>query len=227
VSAGSGTSAVPGVARGRSGLAAWVVPGLRAIVALIAGFAITFTSGHSAAFGLVVFGLFALVQGAIIAAGAFGDRTERRSRGLFALQGVLTVIAGVAALVLPEGGVHYLVWVVSAWAIVTGALELVSGIRDRGRVGAARDWMFLGGLTLILAIAFLIVPPDYNQALGGIEQVKGQLTASVVLDGIFGAWAIVAGVLLGIAAASARSPLPATGPMTGPMSGPMSGKAAS
>lgn len=206
MSAGSGTSAVPAAATGRSGLAAWVVPALRAAVALIVGCAITFTPAHSAAFGLVAFGLFAVVEGAVVVAGAVGDRTERRSRGLFVLQGALTVVAGVAALVLPEGGVHYFVWVVSAWAVVTGALELVSGIRARGRVAAARDWMVLGGLTLVLAIAFLVVPPDYTQTLGGIEQVKGQLTASVVLVGMFGAWAIVAGVLLGIAAVSARSP---------------------
>jgi uncharacterized membrane protein HdeD (DUF308 family) len=208
VSAGSGASAVPAPATGSAGLAAWVAPALRAIVALVVGFAITFTPAHSAAFGLVAFGLFAVVEGAIVVAGAAGDRTERRSRGLFVLQGVLTVVAGVAALVLPEGGVHYFVWVVSVWAVVTGALELVSGIRARGRVAAARDWMILGGLTLILAIAFLVVPPDYTQTLGGIEQVKGQLTASVVLVGMFGAWAIVAGVLLGIAAVSARSPRP-------------------
>lgn len=206
MSAGSGTSASSAVATDRLRLAPWVVPGLRAVVALAVGFAITFTPAHSATFGLVAFGLFAVAGGAVVAAGAFGDRAERRSRGLFALQGILTVVAGVAALVLPEGGVRYLVWVVSAWAIVTGALELVSGIRARGRAGAARDWMIIGGLTLILAIAFLIVPPDYTQSLGGIERVTGHLTASVVLVGMFGAWAIVAGVLLGIAAVSARSP---------------------
>jgi len=183
-----------------------VVPALRAVVALIIGFAITFTPAHSAQFGLVAFGIFAVIEGAILGAGAFGDRTERHSRGLFVVQGVLTVIAGIAALVLPEGGVHYYVWVVSAWAIVTGALELVSGIRARGRTGAARDWMILGTLTLILAIAFLVVPPDYNQPLGGLEQIRGELTASVVLVGMFGAWAIVAGVLLGIAAVSTRAP---------------------
>jgi uncharacterized membrane protein HdeD (DUF308 family) len=72
------------------------------------------------------------------------------------------------------------------------------------RAAAARDWMIVGALTLLLAIAFLVVPPDYSQALGGIEQIKGQLTASVVLVGIFNVWAIVAGVLLGIAAVSAR-----------------------
>jgi uncharacterized membrane protein HdeD (DUF308 family) len=209
VSAGSGASAAPAVAAGRQGLAAWVVPALRALAALAVGFAITFTSAHSAAFGLVAFGIFAVVEGAIITAGAFGGRAEPRSRGLFVLQGALTLVAGVAALVLPEGGVHYFVWVVSAWAVVTGALELVSGIRARGRVAAARDWMILGGLTLLLAIAFLVVPPDYSQTLGGIEQVKGQVTASVVLVGMYGAWAIVAGVLLGIGAVSARGPRPA------------------
>jgi uncharacterized membrane protein HdeD (DUF308 family) len=182
------------------------VPALRAVVALTVGFAITFTPAHSAAFGLVAFGLFAVVEGAVVAAGAFGDRSERRSRGLFAIQGAVTVAAGVAALALPEGGVRYLVWVVSAWAIVTGALELVSGIRARSGVGVARDWIIVGGLTLILAIGFLVVPPDYTQSLGGIERVAGHLTASVVLVGMFGAWAIVAGVLLGIAAVSARTP---------------------
>ncbi len=192
----------------QAGPAAWVVPALRAIVALIVGFAITFTPAHSATFGLIAFGLFAVVEGAIVGAGAFGDRTERRSRGLFIVQGILTVIAGIAALVLPEGGVHYFVWVVSAWAVVTGALELVSGIRARGRIVSARDWMIVGALTLILAVAFLVVPPDYSQTLGGIEQIKGELTASVVLVGMFGAWAIVAGVLLGIAAVSARTPRP-------------------
>ncbi len=206
MSAGSGASAGTAVTTASAGLAAWVVPALRAIVALIVGFAITFTPAHSATFGLVAFGLFAVVEGAIVGAGALGDRSERRSRGLFVVQGILTVIAGIAALVLPEGGVHYFVWVVSAWAVVTGALELVSGIRARGRVGSGRDWMILGGLTLVLAIGFLVVPPDYSQTLGGIEQIKGELTASVVLVGMFGAWAIVAGVLLGIAAVSARPP---------------------
>ncbi|CAN5472453.1 hypothetical protein BH10ACT6_BH10ACT6_12430 [soil metagenome] len=183
---------------------AWVVPALRAVAALAVGFAITFTPAHSASFGLIAFGLYAVVAGAILLAGSLGRRGDRPSRGLFLTQGVVTVLAGVAALALLEGGVHYFVFVVSSWAIVTGALELVSGIRARTRLPAARDWLILGGLTLILAIGFLVVPPDFSQTLGGIEQVKGQLTASVVLVGMFGAWAVVAGVLLSIAAVSTR-----------------------
>jgi uncharacterized membrane protein HdeD (DUF308 family) len=186
-------------------VSSWVVPALRAVVAIAVGFTITFTAAHSATFGLVAFGLFGVVAGAVLLAGSLGSRSDLASRGLFLTHGAVTVLAGIAALVLPAGGVHYFVFVVSAWAIVSGALELVSGIRARRRLPIARDWMILGGLTLVLAIAFLIVPPDYTQTLGGIEQIKGQLTASVVLVGMFGAWAIVVGVLLGIAAVSARS----------------------
>jgi uncharacterized membrane protein HdeD (DUF308 family) len=183
---------------------AWVLPAVRSVAALAVGFAITFTPAHSANFGLVAFGLFVVVSGAVLLAGSLSGRGDRDSRGLFVTQAVVSVLAGIAALALPGGGVHYFVLVVSAWAIVTGALELVSGIRARTRLSAARDWIILGGLTLLLAIGFLVVPPDYTQTLGGIEQIKGQLTASVVLVGMFGAWAIVAGVLLGISAASAR-----------------------
>jgi len=207
VSAGSGTpaatpAATGDVAGGRLG--GWIVPALRAVVALVVGLAITFTAAHSATFGLIAFGLYAIVAGAVLLAGSLGGRSDPRARGLFLVQGTVTVLAGVAALAAPEGGVHYFVWVVSAWAIIAGALELVSGVRARGRIAAARDWMILGGLTLVLAIAFLVVPPDYSQSLGGIEKVNGTLTASVVLVGAFGAWAIVAGVLLGIGAVSAR-----------------------
>ena len=192
-------------------MSAWVLPAVRAVVALAVGFAITFTPAHSANFGLVAFGLFVVASGAVLLAGSLPGRGDRESRGLFVTQGVVSVLAGIAALVLPGGGVHYFVLVVSAWAIVTGALELVSGIRARTRL-SARDWIVLGGLTLLLAIGFLAVPPDYTQTLGGIEQIKGQLTASVVLVGMFGAWAIVAGVLLGISAASARPARTAASP---------------
>ena len=189
---------------GRSGQ--WIVPAARAVVALAVGFAITFTPGHSATFGLVSFGLFALVAGAVLVAGSVGSRGDRTARGPFLAQGVVTLLAGIAAVVLPEGGVHYYVFIVSLWAVLCGALELVNGLRARRRLAAARDWILLGGLTLALAVVFLVVPPDYSQPLGGIEQIKGQLTASVVLVGLFGAWAIVSGVLLGISAVSARGP---------------------
>ena len=55
----------------------------------------------------------------------------------------MTVVAGVAALVLPSGGTPYLVWVLSAWAIVAGRARArqrhPSPPSDRGGAGLDPD----------------------------------------------------------------------------------------
>ena len=119
-------------------LAPWILPAGRAAPRRSrSGLAITFTGGHTATFGLVAFGVFAVLSRA---ADARVDRSARAQRAeartAFRRRASCRVVAGIAALVLPTGGIGYLVWVLSGWAIVTGALELVSGIRARGRAAA-------------------------------------------------------------------------------------------
>lgn len=196
-------------------LDAWILSAGRALIALALGLVITFTTGHTAAFGLVAFGVFAVVSGSLLAAGSFGPRSEPISRTSFRAQAVVTIVAGIAALVLPGGGMGYLIWILSGWAIVAGALELVSGIRARGRAAAWIDWVAVGGLTVLLGAAVLVVPPDIADRFTGDKGVEGLLTSPIIVVGILGAWAIVTGVLLAIAAASpkkarSRATTPAT-----------------
>ncbi len=185
-------------------MAAWIVIAVRAALALVLGLVTTFSSGHSAPFGLVAFGVFAIAAGAVLVLGAIAA-LDPRSRGLAVLQGAITVIAGVVALVLSHDDVVALVGVVGVWAVLAGAIELVGGLRARGRLRSARDSMVTGAMTLLLGIAFFVVPPGYSQSLGGIEKVPGTLTASVVLVGLLGAWGILTGVLQAISAVSLRS----------------------
>jgi uncharacterized membrane protein HdeD (DUF308 family) len=186
-------------------LDAWILPAGRAFLALALGLVITFTAGHTAAFGLVTFGVFAVLSGLLLAAGSFGRRPEPISRTSFRAQAVVTVAAGIAALVLPGGGIGYLVWILSGWAIVAGALELVSGIRARGRANAWTDWLIVGGLTVLLGAIVLIIPPDIADRFTGDKGVEGLLTSPIIVVGLLGGWAIVTGVLLAIAAASPRA----------------------
>jgi uncharacterized membrane protein HdeD (DUF308 family) len=200
-------SAAPAVPR-LSRVAPWVLTVARALTALVLGLAITFTGGHSAGFGLVAFGVFGVVAGAVLLAGSL-LALAAPTRGSFVVQGVVTLVAGIAALVVvasaSEGGdVIVLVGIVSAFAVVTGALELVAGLRARGRDRSARDWILTGVLTVVLGVAFLVVPPGYTQSLGGIQNITGTLTASVVLVGLLGAWGILVGVLQAISAVSLR-----------------------
>ncbi|WP_285114806.1 DUF308 domain-containing protein [Leifsonia sp. fls2-241-R2A-40a] len=167
----------------------WVVPAIRAIVALAAGAIITFTrDAHTATFGLIVFGAFAIVDGlatGILSALLAGRRVTRT---LFAVQGAIGVIAGVLALVLSGSGLGLFLYLVTVWAALTGFLELYNGIRERSRDAAARDWLITGAMTAVLALVLLFAPAD-----------------AILAIGLFGAWAVIVGVFQAIGAATLRS----------------------
>jgi uncharacterized membrane protein HdeD (DUF308 family) len=200
-------------------LSPWILLAGRAALALILGLAITFTAGHTATFGLVAFGIFAVLSGLLVLAAYVGPRTPAEARTPFRAAGIVSIVAGVAALAVPGGGIGYLVWVLSGWAIVTGALELVSGIRYRGRAAGSPDWITVGALTVLLGAVALVIPPDISDAFSGDKGVEGLLTSPIIVVGMLGAWAVITGVLQAIAAASpnrpgARKPARPAGPAT-------------
>lgn len=167
----------------------WIVPAVRAAIALVTAVVVTFTQGaHTPVFGLIVFGCFAIADGIATAALTFlfGPRTLTRT--LFVIQGVVGVVAGALALALASSGLGLFLYLVTVWGALTGFLELYSGLRDRARDAAARDWVITGALTAVLALVLLLVPADALLAVG-----------------LFGAWAVIVGVFQGIGAVSLRS----------------------
>ncbi|MDH6182390.1 uncharacterized membrane protein HdeD (DUF308 family) [Microbacteriaceae bacterium SG_E_30_P1] len=179
----------------------WIAPLARAVPAIALGIAITFSADHSATLGLIVFGIFGVVTG--IAIGAFALRDETGStRSLSLVQAALGVLLGAAALIVPGGGLPYLVFLVSAWAVTTGFLEIYLGIRSRGSA-VSRDRLFLGALTVVLAIVVLVVPPDFVQEYT-VDDNGYQLTASVIIVGLLGAYGAIVGVFLVIAGLSLK-----------------------
>jgi uncharacterized membrane protein HdeD (DUF308 family) len=164
----------------------WVVPVVRAVVALIAAAVITFTrDAHSAQFGLIVFGAYAVVEGAAVALLSLRTVADSLTRTLFVVQGAIGVLAGILALTLSGSGLGLYLFVVSVWAALTGCLELYCSLRNRGKDPAARDWLVTGALTAVLAVVFLLIPSD-----------------AVLAIGLFGAWAVVVGVFQAIGGAS-------------------------
>jgi len=190
--------------------AAWLVPVARAVPAIALAGVVTFTPDHSAPVGFVTFGLFGVIAGLVVLVGALrGAPGVERALGI--AQAVITVVAGVVALLLVQGGLPFLIFLVTAFAASTGAIELYLGVRARGRGSGSRDRVFAGGLTVLLAIGVLLVPPGLAQPLGGIEAVSGVLTASVVVVGSLGAYWAILGVYLAIAGLSLKwAPRPET-----------------
>jgi len=181
----------------------WPIPVLRAVPAAVVALVITFSSNHAAGYGLLLFGVFAVVDALALGFAALRRMPlDERSRSTTLAQSVVGLVAGVAAFALNDAGLPAFITIVVGWAVLGGGLELAQGLRSRGRSPFTRDWTTIGGLTLLLAVAFLVTPPDYSQQLGGVERVTGTLDAAVVLVGLLGAYLAIAAVFHVIAGLS-------------------------
>jgi uncharacterized membrane protein HdeD (DUF308 family) len=148
----------------------WVL--LRALPAIVVAVVITFSQDHSARLGFVMFGVLALAGGVTVLAGAVRALRPGVARWCFAVQGLLGIVLGAIALLSGSAGLPFLVFLVGAFAVLTGFLELYSGLRARRRSDSARDWLFAGALTVLLGVVALVVPPDYNQLFTGPDAVE-------------------------------------------------------
>lgn len=180
----------------------WVL--LRALPAVVVAVVITFNADHSARLGFVTFGALAVVGGAVVLVGSTRALDAGVVRWCLSVQGAVSIVLGAIALFSGSAGLPFLILLVSAFGVLTGFLELYSGLRSRGRNDSARDWLFAGALTVLFAVVVLVVPADYSQPFTGPDGVERALTASIVLVGLLGAYSAILGVYLVIAGLSLK-----------------------
>jgi uncharacterized membrane protein HdeD (DUF308 family) len=77
---------------------------------------------------------------------------------LIILQGVLGVIIGIAAFIWPGITAVALLYLIGAWAVITGIIEIVAGINMRKEI-RGEGWMIASGvLSVILGILLMLWP---------------------------------------------------------------------
>ena len=160
----------------------------RAIVLIIPGLFITFTPGHTSQFGLIVLGSTALVLALVQGAVSIRLLRGHPGRGFHLFQSAVSLVIGVLALALSGLGIGLLLWALVVWALLLGGSEIFAGLRLPRRDLLRRDWITQGLLTVGLALIVLTQSAD-----------------SVAVVGFLGAWAIVMGVYLVIAAITHKS----------------------
>ncbi len=184
-----GMTSAPSMPPSSVARAAWLGPVLRAVPAAIAGLIITFTANHSPTLGLVMLGVFGLGSAVVLAltsvAMGAGEPLRSLQLGLAIIAGVSGAVA-LAVVTLMGAGLAMLLLALGGYAVVAGGLELVWGIRHRGRSAFARDAMVIGAATLALAIVLALVGD------------------SVSAVGFFGAYAVMLAIFLLIAGLSLK-----------------------
>lgn len=198
----------------------------RAAFAALAAIMITFSPDHSALVGMSVFSGFAIATGLVLLLAVWIVYPAGRRWPAAAVGGV-TIVAGMVSGLAPVRTVTGFFAVVIAWALVSGLIELVSGVRglrggrprreiapgvadarpvvDPGPRSDSRDAVVIGAAGLLLGAALALVPAGYSLQYT-IEEVGETLTLTGITIGVglFGAYAAIVAVYLGIAGFSPR-----------------------
>ena len=156
----------------------WWAVALRGLAAVLFGIAAFVWPQITLAVLVLLFGAYALVDGIFSLVHAFGSGTE--FRGLFVVEGLAGIAAGTVALVWPQITAVALVYLIAAWAVVTGILEIVAAIQLRKAID--NEWLLgLGGLASVVFGVILALQPG---------------AGALAMVWVIGAYAIVSGVLL-------------------------------
>ena len=139
----------------------WWAVALRGVAAILFGVLALVWPGMTVFALVIVFGAYALVDGAFTVAAAFGDRDGGRTRGdrawLFA-RGIAGILAGIIAAVWPGITALALLWIIAFWAMVTGVLEIVAAFQLRKEM--RHEWLLAlsGALSVLFGVLLVVWP---------------------------------------------------------------------
>ena len=174
---------VPGLSRmdGMSAVLArnWWAVAARGVFAILFGLAAFLLPVATLGTLVLLFAVYMLVDGVFAIVAGVRAAAHHERWGLLILEGVVNLLAGAAALLLPGLTVLLVVTVLGIWAVVSGVTMLVSAFRLHS--GHGRGLLVLSGLVSLIWGALLWLSP---------------IAGALVLTWWLGGYALAFGVLL-------------------------------
>jgi uncharacterized membrane protein HdeD (DUF308 family) len=158
----------------------WWVLLMRGVFALLFGLLAIIWPEITVLVLVLLFGAYVLVDGLSALASAFvGGRSAGRRTWLI-VEGVLGVLFGLVTLIWPDVTTLVLLWLIAAWALVTGFVEILLAVRLRQEIRG--EWLL--GLSGALSILF------------GLLLAFWPATGAVALVVLIGVFAVIYGIVL-------------------------------
>ncbi|GCF08707.1 HdeD family acid-resistance protein [Dictyobacter arantiisoli] len=157
---------------------------VRGVLAIIFGIIVLAIPGIALLALIIVFGAYALIDGVMAVVAAIQERDVLPRWKWLLVEGVVSIILGIVAFVWPGETALILLYIVAAWAIITGVIEV-------GAAFTTRNWMI--GVAGLLSIIFGILL--YARPGAGL----------LSLLWLLGVYAIVFGILFIVHAFQMRS----------------------
>jgi uncharacterized membrane protein HdeD (DUF308 family) len=175
--------------------AAWKLLLLRGAIGIVLGIVLVAWPEATIVVLMVLFGIWALVDGIGLAAQVFEKGAGTGQRVLFGVMALVALVVALVAIFRPGLAASAVTWFLGIWLLVRGVFELVGAF---SATVAAPRWLLVLGALLDLALGWLFVanPGDSAKAV------------AVVIGILAIAWGVVF-VVLALAARSAARHLPA------------------
>jgi uncharacterized membrane protein HdeD (DUF308 family) len=162
---------------------------LRGLLSILFGIALFVWPDASVLALVALFGAFFLVDGILALVNAFRVRAGHERWWALLLEGLMGIAIGIVTLLWPDVTTVALLYLIAAWAIVTGIFEIIGAIRFADVID--NEWLLaLSGLASIVFGVLMAIWP----AAGATAVVW-----------VIGGYAIVFGILMLIAGLRARS----------------------
>jgi uncharacterized membrane protein HdeD (DUF308 family) len=167
----------------------WWLLALRGLVAVVFGVLAFVWPGATLLTLVWLFGVFALVNGILSLILAAKTPKGYPKVGSLLLGGLLGILAGLLAFVMPGITALGLLILIAAWAIVTGVMEIVAAVRLRKVI--TNEWLLVLAGIASVAFGFILL---FQPGVGALALIWW-----------IGAWAVVFGILLMILAFRMRN----------------------
>ena len=131
----------------------WWMLALRGVFAILFGLVALLLPRIALLAFIYVFAAYAIIDGIVAVFVSIRERGSLNRWGWVLAEGILSVVAGIVAVVYPGLTALVLLYLVAAWAVLTGVTEIVAAFRLREQI--SREWAL--GLAGLLSIVFGII----------------------------------------------------------------------
>ncbi|WP_341895101.1 DUF308 domain-containing protein [Ferrovibrio terrae] len=133
----------------------WWMIVLRGLAALVFGLIAIFWPGISLAALVMLFGAYALMDGAITLGFALRHRSGEAGRSILMATGIAGLTIGLISVLWPQVTVTLLIYVLAAWLVLFGLIAIAHSLQMKKQVGTA--WPLSRGGILLLVIGLLLL----------------------------------------------------------------------
>jgi uncharacterized membrane protein HdeD (DUF308 family) len=135
----------------------WWMLALRGVFAIIFGILILISPPAAVATFVVLFAIYAIVDGVLGIWSVLSGETSTH-RWLHIIEGIIGILAGIFAFAYPGMTAIIMLYIIAAWSILTGAIQVWTAIELRKQI-EGEFWLGLSGvLSIIFGILLILFP---------------------------------------------------------------------